>query len=460
MATLEDIPIELLFQMMLRNPEIISPLTKVSRNAYDMVYGSKNEGEDYSSYFQVIMDKTRQHTDDGDYIFNGLKHGLWRELNPLTGLVDTRNYQFGKLEGESIIYNNINVDTPFGIVRYKFSYKNGKLDGEAVIHHSNRTTSTLTYNDGFLDGKISFNTDNFKYHGQFKNGVPDGKWTITTREGTAIVEFKNNITYILNPSKIYDRIEILHEPFLDSYNLPPRDVLALIDNFNILSKPITIKLFKDDRLDRTYVYVNETLVYIGQDSFVPTIGRLGNYHEKRNPSIGYKSPIFYNKGQTIRELFGVTFLDFNFLKSKLSSININRGGEFATAEFNNLFLTSNNIKNLFTEGQVEGASVIGYAYDLYANNRLSFVTSKRQGRLLDLKVPGITFDTFETTTGVIESDFHNINYGITQTETYFDYISKVDNKLEAEVIINHETGEQKYKVYSNGVTTIFGSNFG
>lgn len=180
----EDIPLELVFEILERSPELIVSLTHADPNVYNFVYGSNKR------IFNLLIKNTRKHIrldfgnlySTGDVILTGLKDGTWKTYNNENRLTGIDTYRFGRLNGPSMLYD---AD---GNIQYKISYKNGNFDGvfETYKKMENTTVldSTETYVNNILNGETVFFTyfqnGQSEVKGNFYNGKYIGKWTTTT----------------------------------------------------------------------------------------------------------------------------------------------------------------------------------------------------------------------------------------------------------------------------------------
>lgn len=167
MTSLPDLPVEILFRMFELSPDIIPGLTSAYRDAYDLIYGGKLQGEDFNKYLNLLINNSRKHIsnefEEGDVVLNNLKHGIWKRF---------------AISGEEIA---------------EISYRLGKLHGKY-----NTESYTLTYNNGILDGPVTYTQNDIyniydtQYIGQFAKGLPVGDWTIKNPEGSKKYIYHND----------------------------------------------------------------------------------------------------------------------------------------------------------------------------------------------------------------------------------------------------------------------------
>lgn len=157
-----DLPLEILLRMMELVPDIIPLLTSVSRNAYDMIYGSRND-EEYSKYFKMLITNTTKSDKDGMYVLNGLKHG-------------TRIVHGDQLE--------------------TLNYRLGKLHGLIAVMDKRLRISEFTYNNGILHGLSTIYIGDKIISGTFVNGHYFGTWEQKCKRETIYITYdKRYVTY-------------------------------------------------------------------------------------------------------------------------------------------------------------------------------------------------------------------------------------------------------------------------
>lgn len=155
----EDIPNELIFEILERSPDLIVPLTQADPNVYNFVYGSEKR------IFNLLIKNTRRFIridsgaeySEGDVVLTNIKDGIWKTYikNTYDGGPDDISefitYKLGKMDGLRISYDV--DDNPIS----KQFYRNNKLNGYSRIYDIFKNKNVLISKIQYVE-LYSYNT--------------------------------------------------------------------------------------------------------------------------------------------------------------------------------------------------------------------------------------------------------------------------------------------------------------
>lgn len=202
----QDIPLEIIFIMLERNPDILWSLIEADPYIKDFVYGNNQR------ILNLLIKNTRRFVKtckdfectSGDLVLNDLKHGVWevRHDNIEKRLIKSSTYYLDVLDGKELMYD------VHGDIVIKSNFKSGKLDGKYTIYHSDEDDfSDYTFIEGVLNGESSsrgfYSRFNTLTYGNFINGIYSGKWTtkIYPHDDNPIV-YNDLYTYFYDDGRI------------------------------------------------------------------------------------------------------------------------------------------------------------------------------------------------------------------------------------------------------------------
>ena len=208
---LEDIPEELIFEILEKNPDLIAPLTKADPTIYNFVYGSDQK------IFKLLIKNTRKFKridsedeySEGTVVLTDIKDGIWKtyiknKYNPEDAeLIEFITYKLGKMEGLRETYDS---EAKLILKRY---YENNKVNGYVKLYGHIKNKKVLLSKVAYVDDVPNGTALSIKYFGHFKSKIEgqlvDGKFVgewITTNTTYRDKTTTELVTYFYDDGRV------------------------------------------------------------------------------------------------------------------------------------------------------------------------------------------------------------------------------------------------------------------
>lgn len=467
MSILEDLPIEIIFRMMELSPETIPLLTATNRLAYNLIYNTKEYGEEYSKYFRLLIKNTTQHIktdfEEGDLVLNGLKHGLWIFMGETGETIKTSFYKLNKLHGITrYIIPEYQPDPNRIVLQYIINYKEGVLDGVTSIKYEH-TGGYITFNNGILDGKAKFYNRRGLYKGTFKNGEPSGRWNVPEideyiEERGYVYYYKNNLCKLASLYTIYKGIDVIYDKLLFPISDSFEDIFRYIQDNPLLVIPKVSKFTERDNGGTSTRYnIGEKIKYIAGENFV------GLMFKNRSVVIESNSrsyDITYTVGNGIQNT-----IRYTFSKSSNRLIRITRFADLVGYSIDLSYdykILYDEFDEKFVPQETETDTILTKIYKLSEQgDTMTFNINKYTGKIVSLtdSVLNVTNLIGLVHEGIIEQDGFSTKFHV-KNKSIFLQCHDMTTKKQVFVINNseyrshHEINEDNYILIFNKTNNI------